>query len=107
MIKIKKIIGNVYADLGLGDAQEMLVKARLASKNGEIIKRQNFTQQQAAAVLNMTQPKLSGLLRGRCRGISEAKMVECLSRLACNIDIVVKPTRRLSAVAGVPLPQGG
>lgn len=51
--------GNVYADLGMADAQEMLVKAKLASKTGDIIKRQNLTQQQAAELLAMLQPKVA------------------------------------------------
>lgn len=80
-IAIEKGSGNVYADLGLADAQEMLVKAKLANKIGEIIQRQNLTQQQAAQLLAMPQPKVSLLLRGQFRGISEAKMLECLARL--------------------------
>jgi predicted XRE-type DNA-binding protein len=92
--------GNVYSDLGMADAQEMLVKAKLASKIGDIIKQQNLTQQQAAEVLAMPQPKVSLLLRGQFRGISEAKMLECLARLGRDIDIVVKPARR-RALMGV------
>ena len=93
-IAIEKSSGNVYADLGLADAQEMLIKAKLASKIGEIIQRQNLTQQQAATLLAMPQPKVSLLLRGQFRGISEAKMLECLARLGRDIDIVVKPARK-------------
>ena len=93
-IAIEKGSGNVYADLGLADAQEMLIKAKLASKIGEIIQRQNLTQQQAAQLLAMPQPKVSLLLRGQFRGISEAKMLECLVRLGRDIDIVVKPARQ-------------
>ncbi|OTP72324.1 helix-turn-helix domain-containing protein [Caballeronia sordidicola] len=86
--------GNVYADLGLADAEEMLVKAQLASKIGEIIKGRRWTQQQAAEVLGMTQPKLSNLLRGQFRGVSEAKMLECLAKLGRDVKIVVGPARR-------------
>jgi predicted XRE-type DNA-binding protein len=86
--------GNVYADLGLADAEEMLVKAQLASKIGEIIKSRRWTQQQAAEVLGMTQPKLSNLLRGQFRGVSEAKMLECLAKLGRDVKIVVGPARR-------------
>ena len=86
--------GNVYADLGLPDAQEMLVKAKLATKIAEIIKRQNMTQQEAAELLAMPQPKVSMMLRGQFRGISESKMLNCLARLGRDIDIVVKPARR-------------
>ena len=92
--------GNVYADLGMAGAQEMLLKAKLAAKIGDIIKHQNLTQQQAADLLAMPQPKVSLLLRGQFRGISEAKMLECLARLGRDIDIVVKPARR-RVVAGV------
>ena len=54
----------------------------------------------AAQLLAMPQPKVSLLLRGQFRGISKAKMLECLARLGRDIDIVVKPARR-RAVAGV------
>ena len=86
--------GNVYADLGLADAQEMLIKAKLASKIAEIIQRQHLTQQQAAELLAMPQPKVSLMLRGQFRGISESKMLDCLARLGRDIDIVIKPARR-------------
>lgn len=92
---------NVYADLALPEAQEMLVKARLASKIGDIIKRQHLTQQQAAELLGMPQPKISKLLNGQFRGISEAKMLDCLARLGRDVEIVVKPARRRSGVVTV------
>lgn len=85
---------NVYADLGLDNAEEMLVKAQLATKIGDIIKRRKLTQVQAADLLGITQPKLSGLLRGQFRGISEAKMLECLTRLGRDVEIIVKSTPR-------------
>ena len=72
--------GNVYADLGMADAQEMLLKARLASKIGDTIKRQNLTRQQAAEQLAMPQRKVSLLLRGQFRGMGEAKMLEPRNR---------------------------
>ena len=85
---------NVYADLGMPDAEEMWVKAQLASNIGEIIKRRKLTQVQAAELLGITQPKLSGMLRGQFRGISETKMLDCLTRLGRDIQIVVKSAPR-------------
>ncbi|MBU1190724.1 MAG: helix-turn-helix domain-containing protein [Gammaproteobacteria bacterium] len=99
MIDIETGSGNVYADLGSADADEMLVKAQLATKIGEIIKSRNWSQQQAAEVLGMTQPKLSKMLRGQFRGISESKMLDCLTRLGRDVQIVVGPARR-STTAG-------
>lgn len=84
---------NVYADLGMPNAEEMLVKAQLATKIGEIIRRRKLTQVEAAQLLGIPQPKLSNMLRGQFRGISETKMLECLTRLGRNVRIVVSPAR--------------
>jgi len=94
MSDIESGSNNVYADLGVLDAEEMWVKAQLATNIGEIIKRRKLTQVQAAELLGITQPKLSGLLRGQFRGISEAKLLECLTRLGRDIQIVVKSAPR-------------
>jgi predicted XRE-type DNA-binding protein len=94
MGKIEKGTMNVYADLGVADAEEMLVKAQLAAKIAEIIKLRKLTQTQAASLLGMTQPKLSNMLGGRFRGISEAKMLECMTLLGRDVQIVVKPVPR-------------
>lgn len=94
MIDIKKSSGNVYADIGTPDAEEMLVKAQLAAKVGEIIKHRHLTQQQASDILGMPQSKVSNMLRGNFRGISETKMIECLNLLGRDIQIVVKKAPR-------------
>jgi len=97
MIEIEESTGNVYADLGMADANETIVKAQLATKIGEIIKGRRWSQQQAAEVLGVTQPKLSKMLRGQFRGISEAKMLDCLLRLGRDVQIVVGPARRAAS----------
>jgi predicted XRE-type DNA-binding protein len=100
-MKIEKGSNNIYADIGMPDAGEMLVKAHLAAKIGEIVKQRHLTQQQAAEILGMTQPKLSNMLRGQFRGISEARMLDCLNRLGRDVEIVVrKATRSKHAGAG-------
>ena len=89
MIKIQEGSGNVYKDIEIPNADEMLIKAQLVTKIDEIIKDRRLTQQEAAEVLGITQPKLSMMLRGQFRGISEVKMMECLTKLGHNIKIVV------------------
>ncbi len=101
MIDIEKSSGNVYADLGVADADEMLVKAQLASKISEIIKARKWSQQQGADVLGISQPKLSKMLRGQFRGISEAKMLDCLARLGRDVQIVIGPARRRASAGHV------
>jgi predicted XRE-type DNA-binding protein len=90
--------GNVYADLGYDDADQMLIKAQLVTNIAEIIKRKGLTQTQAAELLAMPQPKLSNLLRGRFRGVSERRLMDCLTRLGRDVQIVVKvaPRTRVS-----------
>lgn len=94
MVKIEKISGNVYADLGFSDAEEMLIKAQLAVNIGRTIKRRKLTQKEAAQMLGLSQGKVSDMLRGRFRGISEAKMLDCLTALGNDVEIRVKPLRR-------------
>jgi predicted XRE-type DNA-binding protein len=77
--------------LGFPDAEQMLVKAQLVSQIAEILRKRGWSQQQAAKVLGLTQPKLSKMLRGQFRGISEMKMMDCLLRLGRTVKIVVGP----------------
>jgi predicted XRE-type DNA-binding protein len=88
--------GNVYADLGYENADEMLVKAQLVSKIAEIIQRRGLTQVEAAKLLGLTQPKVSAMLRGQFRGFSERKLIDCLTSLGRDVQIVIReaPQRR-------------
>jgi len=88
--------GNVYADLGYPDANEMLVKAQLVSKIAEIVRQRGLTQVEAAKVLGLTQPKVSAMLRGQFRGFSERRLIDCLTSLGRDVQIVIKeaPRRR-------------
>jgi predicted XRE-type DNA-binding protein len=91
-IQIEKGSGNVYADLGYPDSEDMLIKAQLVTKIAEIIQQRRLTQAQAAKLLRLTQPKISRLLRGEFRGISERRLLQCLTRLGRDVQIIVKQT---------------
>lgn len=97
MVKIEKSSGNVFADLGLPDSEEMLIKSELVAKIAEIIRNRKLKQQEAAAILGMSQPKLSKMLRGQFHGISQAKLLEYLTLLGRDVQIVVGPHRRRKA----------
>ncbi|MFI5091994.1 MAG: helix-turn-helix domain-containing protein [Candidatus Acidiferrales bacterium] len=86
--------GNVYADLGYADSEDMLVKAQLVTKIADIIRQRGLTQEKAAKLLGLTQPKISRLLKGQFRGISERRLLRCLTRLGRDVQIVVKPASR-------------
>lgn len=78
---IEESSGSVCTALGIADAEGMLAKAQLATKIGEIIKSRKWSQQQVAGVLGIPQSKLSKMLRGSFRQISEAAMLACLHQL--------------------------
>ncbi len=84
------VSGNVYTDHG-----EMKIKADLARKIHEIIKLEKMSQQKAAELVGMTQPKLSLMLRGQFRGISPTKMIQCLNRAGRDVQIIVKPQHQI------------
>ena len=103
MSKVEKTT-SAYEELGFPDATEMLVKAQLVVRIANILRNRGWSQQEAAKVMGLTQPKLSKMLRGQFRGISEAKMMDCLVRLGCSVKIVVGPekkraSRRVEVVA--------
>ena len=106
MMEIEEGSTNVYADLGRPEADEMLVKAQLAGKIADIIKRRRLTQAEAADIIGLPQPKLSGLLRGQFRGVSEAKMLTCLTRLGRDVRIVVGPARRRPGIGRIEVSSG-
>jgi predicted XRE-type DNA-binding protein len=81
---------NVYSDLGYPGAGEMLVKARLVSRIAQLLLERDLTQTQASRLLGVPQPKLSKMLRGQFRGVSERKLMDCLTRLGQDVNIIVR-----------------
>ena len=92
-----KVVKSAYEELSFPDADEMLLKAQLTMKITEILSKRGWSQQQAAKVLGLTQPKLSKMLRGQFRGISEIKMMDCLVRLGRGVKNVVGPESKKAA----------
>jgi predicted XRE-type DNA-binding protein len=93
--------GNVFADLGVARPEEALAKAELAFKITEIIARRQLTQAEAAALLQVDQPKISALTRGRLAGFSLDRLVRFLVLLGNDVQIVVKARRKSSGPARV------
>ncbi len=94
---------NVYADLAYRSADEMLVKAQLVTTIAEILAARGYTQTRAAELLGIPQPKLSKMLRGQFRGFSERKLMDCLTLLGRDIDIIVRVTRKARGAVSVKL----
>ena len=82
--------GNVFADLNLPRADDLLAKAELAAKIIAEIQRRRLTQSQAAAILGIDQPKVSALKQGRLSGFSIERLLRLLLLLGRDIEIAVK-----------------
>ena len=84
---------NVYADLGYADAAEMQRKSQLAAEAARAIKARRLTQHGAAELLGIDQSKVSRITRGQFRGVSEAKLLELVTKLGHDVRIVIGPVR--------------
>jgi predicted XRE-type DNA-binding protein len=100
-IPIEQSSGNVFADLDYPNAEEALNKARLAQRISEIVQQKRLTQVQAAQLLQIDQPKVSKLLRGRLREFSTDRLLRFLTALDQDVDIVIRRERGLRRQARI------
>ncbi len=105
--------GNVFADLGLPDADELLLKSRMILEIKKIIEAKGWTQMEAADAVGLDQPRLSKLLRGKMLSITLDKLVEIVDRLGYCVEIEISPkkvhrkSRRQSRKQNQPLELAG
>lgn len=93
-IEIEFGSGNVFADLGLPNAEKLKIKSGLVIEITKAIRRLHLTQAEAAGRMGITQPKVSALLRGEFSNLSERKLMDCLNRLGYDIEIKVRPATK-------------
>jgi predicted XRE-type DNA-binding protein len=92
-VEVHRGSGNVFADLGLADAEKLKIKTGLVIEIRKAIKVRNLTQQEAAKLMGITQPKVSDMMRGDFTNLSERKLMDCLTRLGCDIEIEDRPAK--------------
>lgn len=83
--------GNVFADLGLPNSEQELVKAKLTVQIYQILKDRKVTQTEAARLLGTTQAQVSALMRCRPVSVSVGKLMEFLTTLGQDVEVTVKP----------------
>lgn len=81
--------GNVFADFGLPDAEDRLLKAQLALKIQQLVGQREMTQAEVAPFLGLDQPKVSNLMRGQLAGFSVERLFGILNRLGHNVEVRV------------------
>src|SRR3989337_2264052 len=91
--------GNVFADLGLRDAEKLKIKSGLVIQIVKAVRRLGLSQEAAGQRMGLPQPKVSGLFRGDFANVSERKLMDCLNRLGFDIEIKIKPaTKRIGQI---------
>jgi len=93
-IEVYEGSGNVFADLGLPNPEERLLKANIVSELHRLIKQRGLTQVKAAKLVGIHQPDLSLLLRGDFDDYSVERLMKMLTAFDQDIEIVMKPNRR-------------
>ena len=86
--------GNVFADLGLPKPDDLLAKAELTAQIIEEIQRRRLTQNQAASILGIDQPKVSALKQGHLSPFSIERLMRFLVLLGRDVEITVKQARK-------------
>ena len=89
-IEIETSSGNVFADLGLPDAEKLKIKSGLVIEITRAVRRLGLTQEEAGRRMGIPQPKVSGMMRGDFTNLSERKLMDCLNRLGYDIEIKVR-----------------
>ncbi len=86
--------GNVFADLGLPNADQELMKARLTLQIHRIIQKRGLTQTEAGRILGISQPHVSALARNRSGNFSVGRLLDFLTALGQDVKITVTPAEK-------------
>lgn len=84
--------GNVFADLGLPNSEQELLKAKLTIQIYKLIKEHELTQSKAADLLGTTQAQVSALMRCRPVSVSVGRLMEFLTVLGQDVEVTVRPS---------------
>jgi predicted XRE-type DNA-binding protein len=88
----EKSSGNVFADLGLPNSEQELLKAKLTVQIYKLIKEQNLTQTKTAELLGTTQAQVSALMRCRPVSVSVGRLMEFLTILGQDVEVAIRPS---------------
>ncbi len=90
--------GNIFAGIGLANADEHLIKAKLVLKIDHFLRARGLKQVEAAALFGVRQPDISKLQRGDFRQFSVERLLRFLVALGQDVEVVVKEHREIYAV---------
>ena len=92
--------GNIFADLGLPNPEELQLKAALVVQIHRLMRTRKLTQTAAAKLVGIKQPDLSNILRGRYGGFSIERLMRMLTAFNQDVEITVRPRRKKTGETG-------
>jgi predicted XRE-type DNA-binding protein len=93
--------GNIFADLGLPNAEEHQLKAAMVVQLDRLIKARKLPQIAAAKLLRIKQPDLSNILRGHYQGFSVERLMRMLTAFDQDIEITLRPHGKAGEVGRI------
>jgi predicted XRE-type DNA-binding protein len=82
--------GNVFADLGLPDADDLAHKAGLIGSIMRYQQEHGLSQSALALIVEIPQPRLSNLFAGKMGGITSEKLIKACTKLGRHVRIVIE-----------------
>ncbi len=99
--------GNIFADLGYAEADAHLFKAQLVTRIKDVMTQRGLTQTAAAKAAGVSQPDISRMLKGHFRDVSVERIMRMLTRLGCQIDVIVRPAGSVGQVSAIRFVEAG
>ena len=94
-IEFEESSGNVFADLGLKDADSLLMRAELGHQILKILKSRGLKKQKdVQEVLGIGQAEVSQLMNARYHRFSEARLMVFLNKLDRKVTVQVSRRRK-------------
>jgi predicted XRE-type DNA-binding protein len=97
LVRAEKSSGNVFADLGLPDPEQELLRAKLTLEIYRLVEKRDLTQAEAGKILGIKQPHVSLLMRNRSGSFSVERLIDFLAALGQDVEISVRPASRNKA----------
>lgn len=85
--------GNAFLDLDTSKPAEKQTKVQLATAINRMVQERKLTQDEAARLLQITQPKVSALANYRLGGFSVERLMNFLTALGRDVEIIIRQPR--------------
>ena len=86
--------GNVFADLGLKDADELLTRAKLGHTVRMILEKRGLKQKEISELLKINQSEVSKLMNGKYHLFSEGRLFGFLNKLDRKVTVQISPRQK-------------